>query len=63
MASYIGDAELRRLSLDSDHTPENEGRNLLTVREAVYAVIGSGVEAPWIIGFASEFANGLLHVA
>ena len=63
MASYIGDAELRRLALDRDHTPENEGRNLLTVREAVYAVIGRGAEAPWIIGFASEFANGLLKVA
>ena len=63
MAFYIGDAELRRLALDKDHTPENEGRNLLTVREAVYAVIGRGAEAPWIIGFASEFANGLLKVA
>lgn len=60
IAQAIGEDELTRLSQDTDRSTVNEGKNLQTVREAINSVTGH--KAPWIIGFASEFAVGLKSV-
>lgn len=57
IADKIGQAELLRLSQDTDHSSPSERKNLATVRQAIHDVTGH--EAPWIMGFASQFGAGL----
>src|SRR3989344_5558814 len=64
----IGEDELKRLSLvEHGNLPEPVDYNLLAKREGVDLEIlrkairqVTGSENPWIIGFASDFAKGLL---
>lgn len=62
----IGTEELSRIAAvphdgqvsDFKAASEQEGRDLEVLRKAITQVTGKS--RPWIIGFASEFASGLL---